>query len=253
MEIGNDVRTGIPLPGIPIGSAGKVIELGHPFVVVKFEEGRIGYYGRQQLESMPTKEDPPLEGDRGVDLGFTDTRIPFGSHLCLLPKSKCRALGIGAQYLVAGLKADDTCICAAPAAWLLGLNEAMTKIGVDWKSAVASGDLVLLDDREMYLRGTAFTADKQLEKTAVSLTSHALPGKRVRYLAYLKTALKQVDMQQWWQYEFRATEMLKAAGTVAICSYDTRGWKTDQWKRAESVHPYVVKEAKLTTGCAPAC
>ncbi|MBE9566208.1 MAG: MEDS domain-containing protein [Proteobacteria bacterium] len=252
MEIGNDVRTGVPLPGIPIGRAGKVIEVGHPFVVVEFEDRRIGYYARRQLELLPAAEAAPLESDGGVDLGFSDTRIPSGSHLCLLPKSKSRALGIGAQYLVAGLEAGDTCICAAPAEWTAGLNKAMTKIGVDWQSAVASRDLVVLEDREVYLPGTAFTADKQLARTAAALMSFAASGKRARYLAYLQTALKEIDMQQWWQYEFRATEMLNAAGTMAICSYDTRGWKTDQWKQAESVHPYVIKEGKLAMGGAPA-
>jgi hypothetical protein len=251
MEIGNDVRTGVPLPGIPLGSAGKVIEVGHPFVVVEFEDGRIGYYGRRQLKVSPIEVDPAPGGDCGVDLGFSDTRVPFGSHLCLLPNSKCRALGIGAQYVVAGLDAGDTCICAAPAEWTAGLNKAMSKLGIDWTSAVACNAVVVFDDREVYLRGTDFTADKQLERTAAALTSCAASGKRSRYLAYPKTALKEVDMQQWWQYEFRATEMLKAAGTVTICCYDTRGWKTDQWKRAESVHPYVVKDGKLATGGAP--
>lgn len=251
MEIGNDVRTGVPLPGIPLGSAGKVIEVGHPFVVVEFEDGRIGYYGRRQLDPLPTTEASLLDGHCGVDLGFTETRIPFGSHLCLLPNSKCRALGIGAQFLVAGLEAGDTCICAAPAEWTAGLDKAMSKMGADWGSAVARSDLVVLDDREVYLRGAAFTADKQLERTAAVLRSRLSSEKRTRCLAYPKTALKEVDMPQWWQYEFRATEMLKSSGTVAICSYDTRGWKTDQWKRAESVHPYVVKDGKLAAGGAP--
>jgi len=251
MEIGNDVRTGVPLPGIPLGSAGKVIEVGHPFVVVEFEEGRIGYYGRRQLEVLPIEEDAPPGGDYGVDLGFSETRVPFGSHLCLLPNSKCRALGIGAQYLVAGLEAGDTCICAAPADRTAGLCKAVGETGADWSRAVSCGDLLLLDDREVYLRGAAFTADKQLEATAAMLRSRIPSGKRTRCLTYPKTALKEVDMPQWWQYEFRATEMLKSSGTVAICSYDTRGWKTDQWKRAESVHPYVVKDGKLAAGGAP--
>ena len=113
----------------------------------------------------------------------------------------------------------------------------MIKIGVDWESVVACSDLVVLEDREVYLRGTAFTADKQLERTAAAITSHTLPGKRIRILAYVQMALKEIDMQQWWEYEFRATEMLETVGAVAICSYDTRRSNADQWKRAESVHP----------------
>ncbi len=252
MEIGNDVRTGVPLPGIPVGRAGKVIEVGHPFIVVEFEDGRIGYYGRRQLELLPAAEVAPPEDDGSVDLGFTDTRIPSGSHVCMLPKSKCSALGMGAQYLVAGLEAGDTCICAAPAEWTVGLSKAMIKIGVDWKGVVACSDLVVLEDRELYLRGTAFTVDKQLERTAAALMSRTLPGKRARFLGYLNAVLKEVDMQQWWEYEFKATEMLQATGALAICSYDTRRSNADQWKQAESVHPYVVKDDKLLTGGVPA-
>lgn len=252
MEIGNDVRTGVPLPGIPVGQTGKVIEIGHPFIVVEFEDGRIGYYGRLQLELLPGTEAAPPEGDDGVDLGFTDTRIPFGSHLCMLPKTKCSALGLGTQYLVAGLEAGDTCICAAPAEWTVGLSKAMIKIGGDWETVVACRDLVVVEDREVYLRGAAFTADKQLERTAAAIASRTRPGKRTRILAYIQTVLKEIDMQQWWEYEFRATEMLETAGAVAICSYDTRRSNADQWKRAESVHPYVVKDGKLLTGGVPA-
>jgi len=49
LKVGDVVETLIALPGLPGGAVGRVKEVGHLFLAVEFEEGRVGYYSPRQL------------------------------------------------------------------------------------------------------------------------------------------------------------------------------------------------------------
>ena len=60
--VGEAVRTVVALPGIPVGSVGRVREIGYPFLAIEFEDGRVGYYSPRQLRRLPAHElAPPRE------------------------------------------------------------------------------------------------------------------------------------------------------------------------------------------------
>ena len=60
-KVADAVETVVALPGIPAGSQGRVKEIGHPFVAVEFEDGRVGYYSPRQLRK-PKVEGPRVRG-----------------------------------------------------------------------------------------------------------------------------------------------------------------------------------------------
>ena len=51
MTVGDRVRVMMSFPQRPAGSIGTIIEVGRPFLTVEFAGGRLGYYGRHQLET----------------------------------------------------------------------------------------------------------------------------------------------------------------------------------------------------------
>ncbi|UCC68846.1 MAG: MEDS domain-containing protein [Armatimonadota bacterium] len=247
MELGNEVRTCVSLPGVPAGTIGTVEEIGQLFVVVKFGDGRVGYYAPQQLEPVPTAD----AAGEYASLGFGEERVPYGSHLCLLPSSKNDLMGTMARYTAAGFEEREKCFCIFPEEWMPSVQEAMGEGGVDLKDAVASGQLIVRSSAEVYLKPSEFTAEKQLARARKVLAS-LLPGGRSRARVFGFAGAELFDVAEWWEYELRATAVLKASGVLGMCAYQPSGWRTDQWARAEAVHPYVVKGGEVLPGGAAA-
>lgn len=247
MRVGDEVRTGVPLPGIPAGTVGRVREVGRLFVAVDFDEGHIGYYAQPQLSPVSNCSRQSGEAPDDADLGFARTRLPYGSHLCLLPASQRESAGIAAQYLAAGIRAGDRCICALPHRYGLAVKRALQDLGLDPDRAVAAGTLGIVSNRDVYLGGDEFTAAKQLERSLDACGALSQGRERnIRCLGYPAAVLREIDPDAWWEYERRITPLLKMKRLLALCAYDARGGGR-QWKRAEALHPYTIKGGRLMT------
>jgi hypothetical protein len=246
MELGEDVRTCISLPGIPVGTVGRVREVGRLFVVVEFADGRIGYYARAQLASASHS----TGRSHDARLGIGGERLPYGSHLCLLPSTKDELMRVIARYMAAGLEAGENCACVMPAAWNLALGRAMTEEGVRVDDALESGRLAIRRTREVYRRASEFTARGQLQRTGEALAAlTAGGGQEARLFGY--PGREVFNVGDWWEYEQRATQLLKEHRVMAMCAYDPAGGRADHWRRAEATHPYVVKGGEVVRGEAP--
>ena len=247
MELDDEVRTCVSLPGVPAGTIGTVKEIGRLFVVVEFGDGRQGYYAPQQLEPAVT----PYAADECAPLGFGGEHVAYGSHLCMLPSSQDDLIETMARYTAAGLAAGEKCLCVLPEEWMLRMQEVMGEVGADLNDAVASRQLAVRTSAEVYLGPSEFTAEKQLARARKVLAS-LLPGGQGRARVFGFAGVELFDVAAWWEYELRATPMLKASGVVGLCGYQPGGWRTDQWARAEAVHPYVVKGGEVLPGGAAA-
>lgn len=243
MRLGMEVRTCISLPGIPVGTIGTVKEIGRLFVVVEFADAHIGYYARGQLAGTSESS----ERSPHARLGIGEERLAYGSHLCLLPSTKDELMRLIARYMAAGLEAGENCVCVMPAAWNLALGEAMGEEGVRVEDALGSGRLVIRRTCEVYYRASEFTARGQLQRTGEALaTLTAGNGRGARLLGYAGHDV--FNLAEWWEYEQRATQLLKEHGVTAMCAYDPAGRRAGHWRRAEATHPYVVKGGSVVAG-----
>jgi len=251
MQLGDRVRTRVPLPGIRAGAIGRVKEIGRLFVVVEFPDGRIGYYASQQLEQLPSPAATrPAPGPDEVALGLDDLRVPAGSHLCLLPAHVREAMEVAARFLAAGLEAEERCVCALPKSRMNGFRSAMEELSAG-SPAIPWDGLALIDVREFYLNPEAFLAEKQIERLAEIVASIAGEEKiRFRAFGYMGPALDELDPGEWWQYEVQVTPLCKQLDMTAICGYaPSRSRKeSERWRRAADVHPYVVRRGEVVPG-----
>jgi hypothetical protein len=243
MELGEEVRTCIPLPGIRVGTIGRVKEIGQLFVVVEFADARIGYYARGQLAS--TTDSSGRSHD--ARLGIGGERLVHGSHLCLLPSTKDELMRVIARYVAAGFEEGENCACVMPAAWDLALGQAMAEEGIGLDDALESGRLAIRRTCEVYYPAPEFTTRGQLQRTGEALASLAAGSERgARYFGY--PGREVFNVPDWWEYELRATQLLKEHGVTAMCAYDPAGGRADHWHRAEATHPYVVKGGSVVAG-----
>ncbi|WP_069804800.1 MEDS domain-containing protein [Thermogemmatispora onikobensis] len=78
-------------------------------------------------------------------------RIPPGSHICQLYSKVSEIPGVTARLLRVGLTASEKCLFAAAPAQVQELREELAKLNVDVNATLASGQLVLHEERESFL------------------------------------------------------------------------------------------------------
>jgi len=93
-------------------------------------------------------------------------RIAPGSHICQLYSKVTEIPGVTAHLLRVGLSSKEKCLFAAAPAQVKELCEALEKLQINVDEKIASGQLVLYDEREIFL-----TNGKRFDPYAL-LSSH---------------------------------------------------------------------------------
>src|SRR5437899_2631183 len=78
-------------------------------------------------------------------------RIPPGSHICQLYSKVTEIPGVTARLMRVGLSVSEKCLFAAAPAQVKELRDELQKLHVDVKGVIEAGQLVLREEREMFL------------------------------------------------------------------------------------------------------
>src|SRR5947199_9296717 len=78
-------------------------------------------------------------------------RIPPGSHICQLYSKVTEIPGVTARLMRVGLSLSEKCMFAASPAQIQELRDELRKLGIDVDALVASGQLLLFEEREPFL------------------------------------------------------------------------------------------------------
>jgi hypothetical protein len=78
-------------------------------------------------------------------------RIPPGSHICQLYRKVTEIPSVTARLLRVGLSLSEKCMFAAAPAQVQELRAELSKLQLDVDALIASGQLVLHDDRDIFL------------------------------------------------------------------------------------------------------
>ncbi len=80
-------------------------------------------------------------------------RVPPGSHICQLYSKVTEIPGVTARLMRVGLSLSEKCLFAAAPAQVKELREELRKLQVDVDHVIATGQLVLYEEREVFLAG----------------------------------------------------------------------------------------------------
>jgi len=233
---------------MPAGATGTVQEIGRLFVVVVFADGHQRHYARQQLLPVPL----PEEGADGCghaaapSFGIAGVQPPRGGHCCLLSSGQNSMMRAAASFAAAGLRDGETVVCAVPGGWRAALLSALGLMGIHAAGETDRGQLILTTPSRLYLPRSQFSAEGQLEKTMGALSGAARANpKGARAFAFAGT---RPALPGWWEYEQKITPLLAESGVTALCVYQSTRCGTAPWRRAVELHPYVVRDGRVTQG-----
>jgi len=78
-------------------------------------------------------------------------RIPPGSHICQLYSKVTEIPGVTARLMRVGLSLSEKCLFAAAPTQVRELRDELQKLHVDVEGVIEAGQLVLYEEREMFL------------------------------------------------------------------------------------------------------
>ncbi len=241
------MRTAIALPGIPAGTRGVVKEIGRPFVVVAFADGRHGYYSRQQLRPVESAAEMQAScGSRVVPLGLDDVRIPGDSHTCLLPSSDSIAVSIATRFVAAGLGNGETVMCFFPPEPRAVFLRSLPQLGVETDAVIDREQLRIAAPSSIYMPASQFDPVKQLRMVASfasEATREASGGLRCCGFVGLMYKAK-----GWWQYEQGITQVLRDHGFIGMCIYDRSARRAGITDKLHETHTHVLRDWTVTHG-----
>ncbi|MFH1446400.1 MAG: MEDS domain-containing protein [Chloroflexota bacterium] len=146
--------------------------------------------------------------------------IIWGSHLCLLYRTKQELLDILIPYFKTGLEDNEYCIWATSEH--LGTAEAFKELGesvADLDGYITKGQLEILDSRELYTREGKFDQEEVLSRwleKEVSALNNGFSG--LRAAGYMDC----IDQKDWpaiIQYEQIVDFAISRHRVIALCAY----------------------------------
>jgi hypothetical protein len=249
MKVGDEVRTAIALPGIPAGTRGVVKEIGRPFVVVAFADGRHGYYARRQLRPVAATAGSRLtSAPESVALGFDDLRVPGDSHMCLLPSGDEACLNVVTCYAAAGLESSERLLFFMSAKARACLLRNLSHRGIDVDAAIERRELNIAPALSIYLPARRFDPLRQLDMVATfasKATQEAPNG--LRCCGFVGGMYK---AKGWWQYEHGITRLVRDHGFITMCVYDASAKRAGIADKLYETHTHMLRDAVVTQGAA---
>lgn len=180
-------------------------------------------------------------------LSTTDTcaaarGIELHDHVCLIYSNEAERLAAEVPFFKAGLVAGERCIAIADAEAAQALLRALADAGLDSNAALARGALVLLDQRNGYLRGGRFDPDDMrdlLEQACAAAEEAGFSGLRVA--GEMSWVLgEEPGVERFLEYEAGLAEFFATHPIAAICEYDRRRFPAELLHEAVHAHPLVM-------------
>lgn len=247
MKVGDEVRTAIALPGIPAGTRGLVKEIGRPFVVVAFADGRHGYYMRRQLTSAATRAASPAAcAPESIPLGLDGVRVPRASHMCLLPSSAAAAVDVTARYVAAGLRNGETLMCFVPHRARASLIRHLSGLGVEADDAIERGQLTIGVPSSIYIPASRFDPVRQARAVATFVSEATQKAPRgLRCCGFVGDMYK---AKGWWQYEASITQVVRDYRFLTLCVYDSSAQRAGITDALYETHTHVLRDEVVAPG-----
>ncbi len=182
------------------------------------------------------------QGHPKVDLGFTEVRLPAGTHICqIYSEDEDRDESL-LQFLLAGLKSSEFCACFSENIGAEKVRDRFSREGISLDEVTESGALILSPTDEVYFKDNRFDPDRmlaQIEDCYVGARASGYPG--VRIIGEMSPTIDQVPGgSRLIEYESRVNLILREHPITAICQYNANEFDGATIMDVLKVHPMMI-------------
>ncbi len=147
-------------------------------------------------------------------------RMSWGTHICLLYKTKLDLLDLLIPYIQAGLTNHEQCIClTSQTLFMLRTRMALKKAIPDFDSYYKKGQIVFYDSKEWYQHSGKLKLDKARDNLFNRLNRALAKGYKGLRIYSNNTWLDDKGWNTFLLYEAQFDEVIKDYRMMSMCSY----------------------------------
>jgi len=178
----------------------------------------------------------------GVSLGFTDEKVPAGTHLCLVFTKDEERIESLLKFLLSGLQAGERTACFSEKLTEETLREYLAKNNISYDERKTEKAIILAETSEVYFEGGVFDPDRMLNTlTAYYDEAVQLGFPASRVIGEMIPEVQNVPGgERLLEYESRVSILLRDHPVTSVCQYDANLFDGATIMEVLKVHPKMI-------------
>ena len=180
--------------------------------------------------------------DNLVDLGFTEARLPAGTHLCQIYSDDNERDSSLLQFLLRGIQSGECNACFSENISKETLAEYFSEHGVSLTEAESSGAFSLSPTREVYFENNRFDPERMLKLLTAFYESSVEGGySGARVIGEMSSEVEHIEGgSRLLEYESRVCMLLRDHPLTAVCQYNAHEFEGSTIMDVLKVHPMMI-------------
>ncbi len=178
----------------------------------------------------------------GVSLGFTDEKVPVGTHLCLVFTKDEERIESLLKFLLSGLQAGERTACFSEKLTEETLREYLAKNNISYDERKTEKAIFLAETSKVYFEGGVFDPDRMLNRLTTyydEAVQLGFPASRV--IGEMSPEVQNVPGgERLLEYESRVSILLRDHPVTSVCQYDANLFDGATIMEVLKVHPKMI-------------
>lgn len=192
-------------------------------------------------EELSLKTQPPAEPTDG--LGKEIAALAHGDHLCMVYENNEEQLRGVVPFIHHGLTAGDRCVYVADDQSVEEVVRALESAGVDTRTEMDRGALLVMTKRETYLRGGVFDPQEMIEfldQSVQEALDEGFNGYRAAGEMTWAIGTDVIETQRLVEYEALLNRFYPSNRAVGLCQYNRDRFPPEAIYDVLRTHPTAV-------------
>ncbi|MGB3221543.1 MAG: MEDS domain-containing protein [Desulforhopalus sp.] len=182
------------------------------------------------------------ENHAEVSLGFTDEKVPVGTHMCLVFTKDEERVESLLKFFLSGLQTGERTACFSEKLTEETLREFLDKHNISYDERKTEKAIILAGTSEVYFEGGVFDPDRMLNTlTAYYDESVQLGFPASRLIGEMIPEIQHVPGgERLLEYESRVSMLLRDHPVTTVCQYDANLFDGATIMEVLKVHPKMI-------------
>lgn len=182
------------------------------------------------------------QNQAGVSLGFTDEKVPVGTHMCLVFTKHEERVDSLLKFLLSGLQAGERTACFSGKLTEKTLREYLANNNISYDERKTGKAIILAGTSEVYFEGGVFDPDRMLNTlTAYYDEAVQLGFPASRVIGEMIPEVQHVPGgERLLEYESRVSILLRDHPITSICQYNANLFDGATIMEVLKVHPKMI-------------
>jgi len=180
--------------------------------------------------------------NQDISLGFTDEKIPMGTHMCLIFSEDEERVNSLLKFLYSGLVNNERCSCFTEKISEEDIRNFLEENNIDYSECVENKSISLSKTNEVYFPQNSFTPEKMLSLLGSFYDETQAQGySACRVIGEMEPRIEQISGgERLLEYESKVSLLVREKPITTICQYDARMFSGGLIMEILKVHPKMI-------------